>query len=277
MIQSDAGHWPPPKLVRRFHRRVLELRDRLLRRVEIQNGSFRYRFHCASVRELNRCLKLLSKEPGTIEWIETEIKPGDVFYDIGANIGIFSIFAARHMEPGGKLYAFEPHAANFARLMENIACNELQGVVFPCNLPLHSTEGFGYFNYESILPGSSNSQFLDQDRTPRSMSELKYAVSVDRLIEAGHVAAPHHVKIDVDGNELEVLRGMSRLLESPDHPRSIQVELNDGLGEQVVAFLERVGYRLTRKHYTRSAVRRQAQTSIAPESGCNGVFHPNVR
>ena len=50
-----------------------------------------------------------------------------------------------------------------------------------------------------------------------------------------------------------------------------------GLGEQVVAFLERVGYRLTRKHYTRSAVRRQAQTSIAPESGCNGVFHPNVR
>jgi FkbM family methyltransferase len=281
MIHSDIENWPPPKLVRQFHRRVLRLRDLLLRRIEITNRSHSYRFCCGSVRELNRCLKLLSKEPGTVKWIETEMKPGDVFYDVGANIGIFSIYAARHLGPNGRVFAFEPHNFKFVRLVDNIRCNSLEGVVFPCNLPLHSSEGFGYFTYDSTIAGSSNSQFLCTAGNPRGgppvkgISELKYAAPIDRLIELCRVPAPHHVKIDIDGNELEVLRGMRRLLESPQRPRSLQIELDANQREAIIEFLKGLGYRLTDTHYTCSASRRVVQPSLAPVNGCNGLFHPD--
>jgi FkbM family methyltransferase len=175
---------------------MLRVRDLLLQRVEILNGPVRYRFDCGSVREFNRCLKMLTKEPGTVEWIETECAPGDVFYDIGANIGVFSIFAARRIEPGGKLYAFEPHAANFERLLANIECNNLQAVITPCSLPLHRHEEFGIFRYESLMAGSSSSQFGDSRAERPALEELKFAVSIDHLIETGRITAPHHIKID---------------------------------------------------------------------------------
>jgi hypothetical protein len=63
MIRCDSKNWPPSKLIRKFHRRILELRQRLVRRIEITNGSSGYRFRCESVREFNRCLKMLPKNP----------------------------------------------------------------------------------------------------------------------------------------------------------------------------------------------------------------------
>lgn len=279
MIRADAKYWPPPKLIRRFHRRLLELRRLLVRKIEVANGSCAYHFRCETVREFNRCLKMFSKEPGTVEWINKEVNSGEIFYDIGANIGVFSIQAARRVEPRGKVYAFEPHTANFVRLVENIICNSLQDVVVSCNIPLHCSEGFVYFHYESITPGTSNSQLSypihDSDcRTPLIMSELKYATSIDRLIEGGRILPAHHVKIDIDGNELEVLQGMIDLLQSPQRPRTLQVELNGHRNDEIVALLQGLGYRLSHKHYSRSAARRMAQTSVDPVSGCNAIFYP---
>jgi FkbM family methyltransferase len=280
MIRSDAKFWPPPKLIRRFHRRLLELRQHLIRKIEITNGSCGYHFRCESVREFNRCLKMFSKEPGTVEWITKEMKPGDVFYDIGANIGVFSIQAARRVEPHGKVYAFEPHSANFARLVENVICNRLQEVVVSCNIPLHSAEGFAYFNYESTTPGTSNSQLssvLNESggRSSAVMSELKYATSIDRLIEAGKIVPAQHVKIDIDGNEVEVLQGMIHMLQSPKRPCTLQVELNGHRNDEIVALMQDLGYRLAKKHYSRSAARRRVQTGINPTIGCNAIFYRN--
>lgn len=277
MIRSDAKYWPPPKLIRRFHRRLLELRQLLVRKIEITNGPCGYHFRCESVREFNRCLKLFSKEPGTVEWITKEMKPGDVFYDIGANIGVFSIQAARRVEPHGRVYAFEPHSGNFTRLVENVICNSLQKVVVSCNIPVHSREGFAYFCYESTTPGTANSQLSSSlnesdSCTPALMSELKYATSIDRLIEGGKILPAHHVKIDIDGNELEVLRGMIHLLQSPQRPRTLQVELNGHRNDEIVALMQGLGYRFDAKHYSRSAARRLAQTAVEPTSGCNAIF-----
>ena len=277
MIRSDSKKWPPSKLIRKFHRVLLELKQRLVRRIEITNGSCGYRFRCESVREFNRCLKMFSKEPGTIEWITKEFRPGEIFYDVGANIGIFSIQAARRMGPNGKVYAFEPHSANFTRLVENISCNCLQTVVTPSNIPLHSQEGYAYFNYDSTAPGSSNSQLsslLDEgDRCqPAVMAELKYATSIDRLIESGIILPAHHVKIDIDGKELDVLNGMIHFLKSMQRPRTVQVELNGHGNDEIYGLMQDLGYRLVDKHYSRSASRRLTQTGSEPESGCNAIF-----
>jgi FkbM family methyltransferase len=276
MIRSNAASWPPHRYVRKFHRRLLELRKLLVRNIEIRDGASFWRFRCESVREFNRCLKIFSKEPGTHAWITSGMKSGEVFYDIGANIGVYTVLAARQVAPGGKVYAFEPHAANFARLIDNITCNRLQDVVTACNVALDAEEGFAQFNYDSVDAGTSNSQFsTPSEETLKASShpiaELKFATTVDRLIATAGIPPPHHVKIDVDGNEYRILRGMADLLSTSAAPISIQVELNEPHTEEISKFLEGHRYRLIEKHYTRSA-ERQMQLTGGRTGGCNGVF-----
>ena len=281
MIRKDVNSWPPPRFLRRLHRKILELRNRLARELEITDQAGVYRFRCETVREFNRCLKLYSKEPGTIEWIESEMKPGQVFFDIGANIGVYTIFAARRVSPGGKVYAFEPHAANFTRLIDNVIRNTLQQVVVPCSIALDSKEGFSRFTYDSAGAGTSHSQFsadytAGTDAGGGEIAELKYATTIDHLLASGRIAASHHVKIDVDGNEHLILRGMARLLAFSVAPLTVQVELNEPYSAENTELLKGRGYALVTKHYTRSAARRMQQTGEEPNEGCNAVFRRAV-
>jgi FkbM family methyltransferase len=253
------------------------MRQWLVRDIEVTDRSHVYRFRCETVREFNRCLKLFSKEPGTFAWITAEVKPGQVFYDIGANIGVYTILAARQAMPDGKVYAFEPHAANFARLIDNVIRNALQDVVVPCSIALDSEEGFAHFTYDSAKAGTSHSQFAAASTAGSvaqggEIAELKYATTIDDLLEGGRIAAPHHVKIDVDGNEHLILRGMAKLLSSSVAPLTIQVELNEPTATESTALLQAHRYALTEKHYTRSAARRMAQTGEDQKDGCNAIF-----
>jgi FkbM family methyltransferase len=276
MIRSDAKSWPPHRYLRKFHRWLLTLRQPLVRDIEITDGTSAYRFRCETVREFNRCLKLFSKEPGTFKWITTEVRRGQVVYDIGANIGVYTILAARQAGPNGKVYAFEPHAANFTRLIDNLIRNNLQDVVIPCSVALDAEAGFSHFNYDSANAGTSNSQFSASGgamQAPGSeIAELKYATTIDRLMESGRIAAPHHIKIDVDGNEYRILQGMARLLGSPAAPLTVQVELNEPHTGEILAFLQARHYALIEKHYTRSAARRMEQTGEHQAEGCNAIF-----
>jgi FkbM family methyltransferase len=277
MIRSNVTSWPPRRYLRKFHRRILELRQWLVRRIEIIDGPSEYRFRCESVREFNRCLKLLSKEPGTLDWITSEMKPGHVFFDVGANIGAYTIVAARQVAPGGKVYAFEPHGPNFARLIDNITYNRLQDIVVPCSFALNNTDGYLNFNYESLVAGTSKSQLastLTAASPPAAyqIAELKHAVSIDLLIACGRVDPPHHIKIDVDGNEYLILQGMAKLLESPQAPLTLQVEMNEPHAEAILSFLLTYHYCLAKTHYSRSAARRMAAPDGGPNSGRNGIF-----
>jgi FkbM family methyltransferase len=277
MIRKETSAWPPPSYIRKLHRRILELRSWLVRELEITDTAGAFRFRCATVREFNRCLKLYSKEPGTIEWIRSEMKPGQVFYDIGANIGVYTIIAARQIVPGGKVYAFEPHGANFSRLSDNIALNHLQGVIIPCSFALHYKDGYYDFRYGSLNAGTSDSQLFNNSNGGINLAddqivELKNAVRVDALLASGRVAPPQHVKIDIDGNEYFILEGMTSLLRSSDAPLSIQVELNEPHSEAIITFLQDHNYHLVKKHLTRSAARRMGQSADPLHSGCNAIF-----
>ena len=65
---------------------------------------------------------LYTKEPDTIQWLQA-MKPGEVLYDVGANIGQYSIYAAKR---GVKVFAFEPESQNYALLCKNIVLNKLE-------------------------------------------------------------------------------------------------------------------------------------------------------
>ena len=281
MIRSDAKSWSLKRYTNMFHKYILMFRQRLTRHVDFSDGAYDYRFRCETVREFNRCVKIFIKEPGTVDWIDKNVKPGDIFYDIGANIGVFTILAASRTGKEGRVYAFEPHGANFARLIDNITANNLQQVVFPNNFALHDKEGFFPFHYKSGEVGTSDSQLsashdVTKDEDATLISELKYATTIDHLIDSGEIKAPQHIKIDVDGNELLILEGMRHLLSGPHRPKSIQVEMNDPHKMQILEFMKENQYRLAHKHYTRSQSRRIKEGSDPEALGYNAIFvHEN--
>ena len=128
--------------------------------MDISDEMHHYRFQCRSFAEFSRSMKLFIKEPGACGWIKNGVKPGDVFYDIGANIGVYTIFAAQCIGANGKVYAFEPHSANFTRLLDNIRINQLGHVVVPCNFALNNRQGYFPFNYFSGRAATADSQLM---------------------------------------------------------------------------------------------------------------------
>jgi FkbM family methyltransferase len=179
------------------------------------------------------------------------------------------------------VFAFEPHSANFTRLIDNIIINQLQRIVVPCNFALNDAQGFFPFNYSSSEAGTSDSQlssvrsFSGADYQPQ-LSEMKYAASVDSLIASGLFAAPHHIKIDVDGNESLILRGMQTLLTSPERPRSLQVEVSKPNEAEIVGFLLDQSYVMSDRHYTRGVQRRIAKGANPEEFHYNAIFRPGT-
>jgi len=215
-----------------------------------------YRFKPKTRMEVFRYTTFFSKEKGTLKWLDENIVPSSIMYDIGANVGLYSIYAAKK-HGDVKVYAFEPHKVNFATLLENISLNDLEGSIFPLSFALNDAVGFFDLNYNSMESGASMTQLghtklpHDRDFKPK-MSELVYSLSVDELIATGKVQQPTLIKIDVDGNEISILKGMRGLLTSSLPPKSIQIEINPGERNDVVNFLSTCGYVLDHKHFTKS-------------------------
>ncbi len=81
-----------------------------------------YLFFPQTKAEFYRYGTFFTKEEGTIAWLENTIKPNDIFYDIGANLGLYSLKAAK-MHDSVKVFAFEPHKINFATMVRNFDNN----------------------------------------------------------------------------------------------------------------------------------------------------------
>ncbi len=184
------------------------------RAVTVRDDRFAYQFVCHSGKERHRAERMFAKEAGTIAWLARELRPDDVFFDVGANIGVYTIFAARRLGPGGTVVAFEPHIPNAGSLIENILLNQQQGRVRLVTSALTSGERFDNFNYQSLLPASSTSQFGANSYEGTAFQpvfiEIKHGCTLDTLCSRGVLPRPTIVKIDVDGLDFEVLEGMSR-------------------------------------------------------------------
>ncbi len=264
-------------------RRMAKLRfglaRKLMGRYRLRDEDYAYRFDPASFRELWRVSSIYLKETGTVELIRRELREGDVFCDIGANIGLYSLMAAARVGDTGQVYAFEPLAANFASLVENIRLNDFCGRITPFSLALTDGPGVFPFHYLSLEPGSSGSQLHDAvDMHEASfkplVTEMKYGTSIDELIRSGAMRAPDVVKIDVDGNEARILRGMRGLLTGPQRPRIISVEVNARERDALFAFMQAQGYAFSDRNDTMGGLR-QINAGADPEMvAYNAIFRP---
>ena len=103
-----------------------------------------------------RAAALLSKEPDTIAWLDG-LTDRDVLWDVGANVGVFSLYAAARARCG--VLAFEPSAPNFFVLTRNIQLNRLADRVTAYCVALSGATGIGALNLDSAELGAAMSQF----------------------------------------------------------------------------------------------------------------------
>jgi FkbM family methyltransferase len=197
--------------------------------VDINGHSIKYVEQAAGWRYMT----LAEKEPETIEWIDT-FEAGDIFWDIGANIGIYSIYAGMR---DIQTVAFEPHFANYQQLCLTTGLNGLQDKITPLCLAFSEAKSIGAIHLASTEVGTSMSSFgqaLDFRGRPyqASFRQGMIAYDIDSFIEDFKVAIPSHIKIDVDGLELPIIQGARKTLANPKLV-SVSVELIESDATQV--------------------------------------------
>ncbi len=258
---------------------LLPRRERIVRHVDAEAGGRHYRFACRNPVEIERATTLAHKEAGTIAWLHDSLGEGDRVVDVGANVGLYTVVAARLVGAEGRVYAFEPHLANAVSLLENLALNGLSERVRVYTLALGEREGFGPFHYFRFDAGTSQSQLDtpvdDQGRDFTAAAvERKVVRTLDGLVAAGEVERVDHVKIDVDGNELPILRGMRALLGGAARPKTVQVEVSPKRDDGIGAFMDELGWALATRHETRLGRERIAAGADPDSITHNRVYRP---
>ena len=202
-------------------------------------------FFCPSSETKRRIDTIFTKEPETIDFInsftETSNKDKDkdlIFFDIGSNIGLYSIYASQRIDKI-KVYSFEPSFNNLSILSKNISINHLNEKIFI--MPFSVTEkkeNRSFFSskfYETMDQeggainyfGEINKFFVDSSKkTERHLIYSTFGTSLDDLINEKVIPLPDMIKIDTDGQELKILRGSRNLLKNCSKLK-IQIELNE--------------------------------------------------
>ena len=224
---------------------TLEEYEKLNPRCEIAHQGTRVVFSTPTVFTKWRVDSLFQKEPITIQWI-AEFSQGDVLVDIGANVGMYSLWAAKTR--GVRVFAFEPEAQNYALLNRNIALNDLGGQIKAFCLALSDAAGYSELHLSALqIGGSCHSlgervDFRHQPMKP-AFSQGCIAARLDDLVAQGVVPTPAHIKIDVDGIEPKVIAGARRVI-ADARVRSLLIEINQNLADhmQIIADLEALGF-----------------------------------
>lgn len=141
------------------------------------------------------------------EAIRSLLQPGDVFVDVGANIGFFTLVASKSAGSTGQLFAFEARPDIARAAMGNLRRNGVEGTVV--NAAVGDIDGRATLLVADHPGGSTIEPSMAVD-VVRSVDVQQ--VAIDSMLATGRLPAPNVVKIDVEGAEVSVLRGMSQCL-----------------------------------------------------------------
>jgi FkbM family methyltransferase len=235
----------------KFFTRLIESLDMVY---TVPVGKKNVRFHCGGELAHYRAETLLTKEPYMIEWING-FKPDDVFLDIGANIGAYSIYAS--VIKGVRVISIEPSTENHASLCRNIRENNVGHLVYPFCVAANDCEETKtlYMHSGGLKPGGSGAIFGTEQLTddqPIETEGTQYSVgfSMDGLIETFDLPFPTKLKMDVIGTQGKVIKGAQGLL-NDSRIRSIFLEImtpfNKDQSESIFKEVERAGFTLDKQ------------------------------
>lgn len=172
--------------------------------------------HCAW-----RVQTLYTKEPDTIAWLRN-MKAGEVLFDIGANMGQYSMLAAQQ---GVRVHAFEPESQNFALLVRNITINSSK-LVTPWPVAISDHISLDLLHLANMFAGGSCHAYgesIDFRGNPKAFPYVQGSCSTTLDHFTAKYGAPQHIKIDVDGFEHLVVKGG---LVTFSKARTVLIEIN---------------------------------------------------
>jgi FkbM family methyltransferase len=192
--------------------------------------------------------ELIRREPETLEWIDGFATPCR-FWDIGANIGAYSLYAA--LRPAVSVLAFEPSPASYAALCRNIEINGSGEAIQALCLALSDHTRLGGLNMSSTNAGNSFNSFESVEDCFGRQLDIRFrqatvGFAIDDFRRLFAIETPNYLKIDVDGVEAQILDGAVETLRDPTL-RSVLIELEHADTERnarIVDRLERAGLAL---------------------------------
>ena len=177
-------------------------------------------------RELKRAAEV-SYEGFFLQRILSSLREGDVFFDVGANIGLVSLIVARQPQfAGGTAHAFEPEPRNLAHMKRNVSANGLDEQIKSHGVALSKEEGTASL-FVRGKAGEGRHSLVSEKGSTGSI-EVRLTTMACFCREQG--VTPTVVKIDVEGAEGEVLAGMKDML-AENRPRELFMEIHNKGGE----------------------------------------------
>jgi FkbM family methyltransferase len=166
-----------------------------------------------------------------------QLAPGDVVLDAGANIGVFTVLAARAVGPEGFVIAIEPDAANSRWLVENCRINNLNNVAVVQKALWSSSGSWLTFEGEGLM-----GKLVPSNEDKKSGKKTVATISADDLLNRFGLSEVDKVKMDVEGAELSILESSHNLYQATDMVLEIHNEMNV---LRIVELLSSKGFGLT--------------------------------
>ncbi len=208
-----------------------------------------------------------SKEPETLEWIDSfQEKDNLIFWDIGANIGLYSIYnSLKH--PKSTTIAFEPSSSNLRVLTRNISINNLEKNIKVVSIPLTNKENiFQEMKEGQFIEGGALNSFGEKfDFEGKEFKpNMKYnllGTTINYFLENSILDIPDYIKIDVDGIEHLILEGGDKFL-NDKKVKSLSIEINENFKEQydkVLNLMNKYEFKLLHKKHNDDMLSEQSR------------------
>jgi len=208
-----------------------------------------------------------SKEPETLEWIDSfQEKDNLIFWDIGANIGLYSIYnSLKH--PKSTTIAFEPSSSNLRVLTRNISINNLEKNIKVVSIPLTNKENiFQEMKEGQFIEGGALNSFGEKfDFEGKEFKpNMKYnllGTTINYFLENSILDIPDYIKIDVDGIEHLILEGGDKFL-NDKKVKSLSIEINENFKEQydkVLNLMNKYEFKLLHKKHNDNMLSKQSK------------------
>ena len=213
------------------------------------------RFYTPTLVSAYRAKYFFTNEPDTLEWLDKNGGKKKILYDIGANMGIYSLYYSKKFNSTS--YVFEPSFMNLDLIQNNLKLNNLEKkVVIVPNATYSKTAISKLYQLrrvagDAVTTLNNNKVFKNMlDRSPATNNSPSInqvlGLSIDYLVKNKISKKPDLIKIDVDGNEIEVLKGCKDTLRD-NKKISILIELRKDTYNPAKIFLEKNGFKFVSK------------------------------
>jgi len=179
-------------------------------RLRIAGIPLQFRVHTSEELRVLESERGAGGEERVLDLLVSFLRPGDVVYDVGSNVGLYAVLLAKRVGARGLVIAFEPQEQNYIHLQENLELNCLENV--RSYRKALSDRGGRAKLYASEVIGSSS---LVEQQPRGAVAEMVDVSTGDDLVAAEHLPGPRVVKIDVEGHEYAVIRGLRETLSQP--------------------------------------------------------------